>query len=120
MIRKELEIEGPEGKTTASVIFDSGSSISGIRKDVAEKIGFAPLQITRKWKTADKTADKTFEGVSPVNLRINGCELSDLFLVAPDFTEEVIVGVDIMQKRKLIIDMEKEDVDVSKYEMDRM
>ena len=120
IIRKELEIEGLKGKAVASVIFDTGSAISGIRRDVAEKIGFASLPIHRKLKIADRIIEKTFDGVSPVNLRINGCELSDIFLVAPDFTEDVIIGVDIMQKRKLIIDMVKEDIDVSKYEMDRM
>jgi len=84
LIRKELELEGPKGKATASVIFDSGSTISGVRKDVAEKIGYASMPIIRKWKIVDRIIDKTFEGVSPVNIRINGCDISDLFLVAPD------------------------------------
>lgn len=117
IIRKEIDVKGNKGITEKlNVLFDTGSSISLIRKDIAERISKTmPSPFTTKLITAkgDILETKTF---APAGFYIKKCLIVHAFDVSDEIKEDMVVGVDIMQNRKLIVDMEKDDIDTSKCE----
>jgi len=94
-------------------LFDSGASMSFIRRGLAERLGkIDELPRLQRFETAK--AGEILEVAERVRLDfyLDGDRLSDEFLVLPDevATEEVIVGASTLQKWRLVLDFEKEDV----------
>ena len=119
IIIKELEVES-ERTEKLKVLFDTGASSSSLRKDAAEKIGYKreipeEFKIVKTTLATGETIEEKLEGWAKIGIKINGCEIKEIIVpVRKNQLEEMIIGVDIMQSRKLIIDMAKEDINVSK------
>ena len=114
-IIKSCDVIGGRGRAEVQALFDTGSGASFVRQDIAEQIGNVvevpggPEQFTMADEMFSLSAYKevalrvTIGNVRP--LRFN-------FLVVGTLAEEMIIGVDMMQRWKIKIDPEQEDVSV--------
>lgn len=119
LIRKEMIVEGKRGREKINVLFDTGASFSAIKTEIAGRIGDIikyPQESTIKTATSFVKVNK----ITALYLNLNGCKIIEPFIVMDNFKEDMIIGADIMQRKKLIIDMEKDDIDTSKCEIDRI
>lgn len=118
IIEKELEVEGYKNrqatKSKAGVLFDTGSTASFVNAEIAEKLSrIVELNLEAHLGELGKTMD--VKGVIGLKLKLNGVDVPGVFWVTDKLRHDIVVGVDIMQARKLILDMEKEDIDVSNF-----
>lgn len=118
LIEKELEVEGYKNrkvtKTKASVLFDTGSTVSFVRKDIAERLSDI-LPFPHDADLGAKDKKMKVEGLIGLTLKINGVNVTDAFWVTEELRQDIVVGASTMQARRLILDMKKEDIDVSKF-----
>ena len=115
LIIKEYDTVGGMGSATVQVLFDTGSTVSLVRRDIAEQIGYVveipagPEQIIM----ADGTG--TIDVSDEVSLRVPiGSERGVWFhfLVVDALAEEMIIGADFMQRWKIKLDPEQEDMSI--------
>ena len=100
-----LKCRGDKGEAEVDVLFDTGASLSFIRRSAAEKLGaIAPLDKPYDITIGDGSKIKVTEGCQ-VSADIGGKEVADLFLVLDDTVEDLIVGESTMRKAGLKIDM---------------
>jgi len=113
VIVKKVRFEGSRGVAEVEALFDSGASMSFIRRGLAQNLGVVDL-LPRPYRFETAEAGRFLEAREAVTLDfyLDGDRLSDEFLVLPDevATEEVIVGASTLQKWRLVLDFEKEDV----------
>ncbi|MBX6422827.1 retropepsin-like aspartic protease [Thermosulfurimonas sp. F29] len=113
VIVKRVRLEGSKGEAEVEVLFDSGASMSFIRRGLAERLGLVEV-LPRPYRFETAEAGRIIEAREAVRLDfyLNGDRLSDEFLVLPDevATEEVVIGASTLQKWRLVLDFEKEDV----------
>ena len=113
VIAKEIKLEGSLGEADVKALFDSGASMSFIKKSLAKKLEvILKLKRPLKFETAEKGRELVVDKRIIVDFYLNGERLSDEFLVLEDelATEDVIVGASTFQKWRLVLDFEKEDV----------
>lgn len=112
LIIKECTVAGTRRSDTARVLYDSGSSSSFIRHDVADLLGdTGPTVNPRRFMMADGgefIADWTIN----LEIEMNGVTLEHRFFVLDDLAEEIIIGADLMQIWKISLDLENETVDI--------
>jgi predicted aspartyl protease len=109
-IIKEVEIEGKIGKAKVKAFFDTGSPLSLIKKEIAER-----TQETVKIKPLSmKTPAGEFviDEVGVWDMKIKGCRMVNLLHVSDKITQDIIIGTDIMQPKEIKLDPAKEDVEV--------
>lgn len=110
-MRKKIRLEGSKGQHQTNGLFDSGTSYSFIRLDVAERLGILePLPKPRQFRTAKQGATVTVTERVTLDFVIDGYRFSDEFLILDDLDEDVIIGAATMQKWRMKLDMEREDV----------
>ncbi len=110
-IKKNIKIEGSGGKKKADALFDSGATYSCIQPELAEKLGMIdamPQPISLG--TAQEGKEVTAESRVILNFYINDYRFSDEFILIPDLSEEVIIGATTMQKWRMKLDFEHDDV----------
>jgi predicted aspartyl protease len=110
-IKIPLLFKGSKGEMTLYALFDTGSTYSCIREDLAEQVGLLDkLSESRYFSTA--TADQFLEVKHGMRLdfEINEVNLSDEFMVISTLSEEVIIGVTTMQKWRIKLDFEHDTV----------
>ncbi|MEW6684894.1 MAG: retropepsin-like aspartic protease [Candidatus Edwardsbacteria bacterium] len=110
-IQKEIELAGSKGKERVIALFDSGSTYSCIRLDIAEKLGIVehlpePLTLA----TAKNGESLEVEERITLDFRINGYRFDDLFMVIPELSEKVIIGAKTLQAWRLKLDFENDEV----------
>ena len=130
ILRKEIEIFGSKGSRKLIALFDSGATYSIISKNTAQQVEiFTPLPQPKKLKIADGNFITITHAVR-IDFKINGITLSDEFLVVEDslfqsickilhpndflvfekLPEDVIPGASTMQKWRIKLDFENENV----------
>lgn len=113
ILRKEIEILGSKGTRKVVALFDSGATYSIISENIAREIEiFTPLPQPKKLKIADGNYIRITHAVR-IDFKINGIDLSDEFLVFEKLPEDVIIGASTMQKWRIKLDFENEDVIVN-------
>ena len=113
LIIKPTVIAGDKGNETVQGLFDSGASASFLRKDIAERIGTAsatPAAIN--FTLADGSGTLQVRETVNLNITINEVTVYFSVLVAEDLSEEMIIGADMMQRWKIRLDPELEEVDI--------
>lgn len=113
VILKPTRITGDKGSTTVAALFDTGSSDSFIKEDIAERIGtIVILPSVRTFRVADGKG--TLQVQEAINLDIIINEVSVFFnmLVVKELAEEMIIGADMMQRWKIRLDLEQEEAHV--------
>ena len=118
IIEKELEVEGYKNrqvtKSKARVLFDTGSTVSFVKRDIAEKLSDV-LYFPHEADLGAEDKKMKVEGLIGLTIKINGIDIVDSFWVTDELRREIVVGASTMQARRLILDMEKEEIDVSKF-----
>lgn len=111
LITKQLRIEGDKGDCEVDALFDTGATYSFIRKDKAEAIAtLLPLLHPKSFELAQEGQTVTVTDRTLIDIRLNGVTLSDEVAVLEDLSEELILGATTMQKWRIKLDLEKEDV----------
>ena len=114
-IIKSCSVTGGKGNSVVQALFDTGAGASFVRQDIAERIGNVvevpggPEQFTMADETFSLSADKE------VSLRVAIGDVRPLrfnFLVVDTLAEEMIIGVDMMQRWKIKLEPENEAVSI--------
>lgn len=111
IITKHMRLEGSRGEQEIEAMFDRGASYSFIRRDVAEQVGHLDaLRHSMRFEMAEQGATITVNERVTLDFFIDDTRMSDEFLVQDNRSEEVIIGAATMQKWRMKIDMEHQDV----------
>ncbi len=111
LIIKELPIRGDVGSAQAQVLFDTGASMSFVRKALASKVATilkAPESTVFRLGDGQGTLEAREEAI--LRVTINGCEISDNFMVVDHLADDVIIGAKTLQGWRIKLDMEHEEV----------
>ncbi|MDI6840085.1 MAG: retropepsin-like aspartic protease [bacterium] len=111
VIIKEIKLVGSKGSKELAAIFDSGATYSCIRPEVAEKLGLVePLPDIMEFGTAKGGEKLIAEKRVTLNFYLNGYRFSDEFMLIPPLSEEVIIGASTLQKWRMKLDFENDEV----------
>jgi predicted aspartyl protease len=113
LIQQPIEVTGDRGSVSAQALYDTGASLSFIRRDLAERVG-APVRLAHPLRFEMRCAGEFLEVSEHIALSftVSGLELLDSFLVADGLSEEAIIGARTMQKWGIRLDPEHETVTV--------
>lgn len=111
VLTQTLEFRGSKGQAELNTLFDSGSTYSCLTPEIAEKLGRVdslpdPLLV----ETADKGHFIQIEERVSVDFHLNGLRLTDEFMVVPGLAEEAIIGATTMQKWRIKLDFEHDQI----------
>ena len=110
-IKLPLLFKGSKGEKTLYALFDTGSTFSCINDEFAGTIGILDkLPETRYFGTATENQYLKVECGMRLDFEVNDVNLSDEFMVVPQLSEEVIIGVTTMQKWRIKLDFEHDTV----------
>ena len=111
IIVKEYNVIGTRRSDIVRVLYDTGAGASFVRRDIAEPLGdFAVTPMPLQFMLADAQVGFTVDQTIPLIVDIDRTQLMYHFYVADDLAEELIIGADMMQKWKISLDLDNEDV----------
>jgi hypothetical protein len=111
ILRSPLLFRGSKNDKYLFGLFDSGANLSAIRSDLAEQIDvLIKLREPIKLATANSNDFMVVENKFVCQFFLNDVPLSDEFLVVDDLSEEVIIGAATMQKWRIKLDFDKDEV----------
>lgn len=111
IIKLPLFFEGSLGEKTGYSLFDSGASFSCVRPDFIEDLE-VPVKMRRPLEIATASEGTYLKITHAVRLDFyyNDIRLSDEFMVIPGLSEDVILGVNTLQKWRIKLDFEHDTV----------
>lgn len=111
LIIKEIEIQGDKGKVPVKALFDTGSSNSLIKREIADKIAtILKLPTPKEFLLGDGEGRIKAEESIVIDIFIKDVVVFYYAIVVDKLAEEFIIGADMMQRWKIKLDLEKEDV----------
>lgn len=111
VIQKQIKLVGSKGQKEVLAIFDSGASYSCIQPEIARELEVTlRLPEPMEFGTAELGRQITATERVPLNFYIDGYRFSDEFMLIPELSELVIIGAATLQKWRLKLDFEKEEV----------
>ena len=122
VIEKRIKLRGSKGEAEVLAIFDSGSTYSCIKPELAKKLDIVlPLpemqSIERPKRahpivlgTAKEGETLKAENRVSLNFYIDGYRFSDEFMLIPGLSEETIIGAASLQKWRLKFNFEHDKV----------
>ncbi|OHB70245.1 MAG: hypothetical protein A2W17_07635 [Planctomycetes bacterium RBG_16_41_13] len=111
VIINRIKLVGSKGEKKVDALFDSGASFSFINKELAIKLGsIDSLPHPKEFETAEEGRKIVVKEAVRLDFHIDGIELSDEFFIADNLSEEVIIGAVTMQKWRLKLDFEHDEV----------
>lgn len=113
LIIKEYAVSGSQRSDVVRALYDTGSGSSFVRRDIAEPLGdivSTPRSIEFMMANAQQTF--TVNQVITLDIDVDGTPLVYTFYVADDLAEELIIGADMMQKFRISLDLDSEDVEI--------
>lgn len=115
LISKQIEVIGDKQKIKAQALFDTGASASFIRKDLADQIATV-VRMPSPWIfiLGDGKGKVQAEHCLHVDIIIKGVKIFHQLIAVKDLGEEIIIGADILQRWKIKLDPEKEDILIDK------
>ena len=115
MVSKRIRIRGDRGAAFAEALFDTGASKSLIRRDIAHKVA-TPLKSLTTWtfQLGDGKGRLKTNEVVTLLITLKRLTVPYPFIVAPNLSEEVIIGTDLMQFWKVRPDPVREDIVIDK------
>ena len=113
IITRHVLIRGDLGETQVNALFDTGASSSLIRSDIAGTVAsVSRLARPITFETAKAgTRAESHEGIL-AEVDIDGHGLPWQFYLISDLAEELIIGVDLMQRFKIRLDPEQEALSI--------
>jgi hypothetical protein len=111
IIKHPLLYVGSKGEKTLYTLFDSGANLSCIHPDFIKDLETPiPLGRIRKLATASEGHYIEIKEIIRLDFYINDVLLSDEFLVVPGLSEEAIIGAATLQKWRIKLDFERDQV----------
>ncbi len=111
IIRIPLRFEGSKGEKNLYALFDSGATYSCISEEsVADLEELITLHRPLRLATASTATFMEITQRTTLDFYHDEVRLSDEFLVVPGLSEEVIIGAATMQKWRLKLDFEHDNV----------
>lgn len=111
ILERKLAFQGAKGDADLEVLFDSGATYSCIHPDVAEALEtLLPLRKPVDVETASQGTFIRIENRVVLDFYLNNLRLSDEFMVVPGLSEQAIIGAATMQKWKIKLDFENDEV----------
>jgi len=111
ILTKTMHFEGSKGTAELTALFDSGATYSCIRPDLVPGLEEArPLPKPLNVETASEGNFIRIDSRATLDFYLNDLRLTDEFMVVPDLSEEVIIGATTMQKWKIKLDFEHEQI----------
>ncbi len=111
IIYKQIRLVGSRGEHETNGLFDTGASYSFIRRDIAERLAtLEPLPQPMSFEMAEQGMVVKARERVVLDFWIDGYRFSDEFLVLDNLSDELIIGAATMQKWRLKLDMEREDI----------
>lgn len=113
VIVKELPIEGNRGQAVVRACFDTGCGVSLLRRDIAERVAqISSLPRSRAFGLADGRGTKETKEAVTVAVTLKEVNVDYTFYVVRDLSDEMIIGADMLQRWKIRLDPESEDVNI--------
>jgi Retroviral aspartyl protease len=110
-IRLPISFSGSKDEIKLYALFDTGSTYSCIREDLAQKMGNTDkLPEPMYFVTASENQYLKVENGMRLNFEVNDVPLSDEFMVMDRLSEEAIIGATTMQKWRIKLDFEHDEV----------
>ena len=111
IIERKLNYRGSKGQADLNTLFDSGATYSCINPQIAATLGIVePLPEPFELGTASEGSFIRVETRVVLNFYLNNLRLSDEFMVVPSLSEQAIIGASTMQKWKIKLDFETDEV----------
>ena len=111
IIKLPLLFEGSLGEKMLYALFDSGATFSCINEEAVQDMQLL-VKMPHPLKVATATNNHFFmiEYAIRLDFYYNDIRLSDEFMVVPELSEDVIIGVNTMQKWRIKLDSEHDTV----------
>ena len=111
IILKTYTVTGNQGSARLQALFDTGSDVSLVRRNLAERLGtFTPTGRPLRMEMADGEGTFSVNEMIHLFVEIGDATVFFLFYVAENLGEEMIIGADMMQRWKIKLDPEQEDI----------
>jgi len=111
IIRLPVRFEGPNGDVILYTLFDSGATYSCIHPRYVNAVGqLNKMQTPLNLCTASRDTYLEVNEKILSEFYIHDYRMSDEFLVVPDLTEEAIIGAATLQKWRIKLDFENDEV----------
>ena len=111
LIYKEITIAGDQGSKKVMALFDTGASLSLIRRSVLQGVG-TEVKMPRSvvFQLGDGEGQVTTENWVPIFMTVKGVDISDNVVVVDKLAGELIIGAGTLQKWRIKLDLENDDV----------
>ncbi len=110
LVRK-LNFQGSKGEADLQALFDSGATYSLIHPDFVSDLGnLEALPKPLEFETANKGSFTRIDHAVRLDFYLNNLRLTDEFFVFPGLAEQVIIGATTMQKWRIKLDFEHDEV----------
>jgi hypothetical protein len=108
---RPIEVRGDKGKAELNALFDSGSTYSCLSPETAKTLSTSlklpdPIEV----ETADKGHFIRIEESVRLDFYLNNLRLTDEFMIVPGLAEEAIIGATTMQKWRIKLDFEHDQI----------
>jgi hypothetical protein len=111
IIAKRVRLLGSRGERETEGLFDSKAIHSFTRRDIAEQLAILlPLPQPMSFEMAQQGATLAVRERVVLDFWIDGYRFSNEFFVVDNLANELIIGATTMQKWRLKLDMEREDI----------
>ncbi len=115
VLEKEILLIGSKGRRRCRALFDSGSSYSIVRRDIAESLQtLVPLPEREEWtfETARPGDLISPELSADLSFRFDDSKalFTDFFVVFDECSEDVIIGAKTLQSCRIVLDFEAEEI----------
>jgi predicted aspartyl protease len=111
LIIKKLRVDGDKGERRVQALLDTGASASFIRRDVAEPLAtLVRLPSAEVYTLGDGVGRLRATETVILHILLKGVRISDNFIVVPRLSDEMIIGANTLQKWRIKLDLENEDV----------
>ncbi len=121
IIIKKLKVRGDKGEKMVNCLFDTGASISFVRKDCQEGIASAyPLIEPMSFSLGDGKGKLKAMGWVHIEVEVNGCKIFDEALIVDSLAEDMIIGASTMQKYRIKLDLEHDEIILDKKQLELM
>ena len=111
VIQKNIRLVGSLGSKDQMALFDSGATYSCISPELARKLErVIPLPEPMSFGTAKNGEQLVATERVSLNFHLEGYRFSDEFMLIPELSEPVIIGVATLQKWRMKLDFENDEV----------
>ena len=111
ILEKPISLAGSKGREEVVATFDSGATYSCIQPELAQRLGIVErLPEPRELGTAKEGKSLTAEEAIRLDFYIDAYRFSDEFMVIPGLSEPVVIGATTLQKWRIKLNFETEEV----------